>query len=69
MVNSISTKVNNALFNDWNNNVLDKYGWVVLAMPIFIHAIDKSYNLIEKAIDNGYNLHLKVQDFELDLTK
>ena len=50
-------------------DMLQKHGWVLLATPVIIYAIDKAYVLVNKAIDNNYSLNFNSDKFQLSLEK
>ena len=51
------------------NDVLLKHGWVLLATPVLLYAIDKVSEIADKVMDNNYNLVIKANGVEVNLQK
>ena len=64
MTNSITNKANVELINFLPKTVIEKYGWILLMAPVAVYSVDKISKLIDKAIDKGCGIHLKIQGFE-----
>lgn len=51
------------------NDVLLKHGWVLLTTPVLLYAIDKVSEIVDKVMDNNYNLIVKANGVEVNLQK
>ena len=49
--------------------VLNKHGWVVLALPAIFYAIDVVRDLSSEAMGKGYNLTINFKDGNLSLSQ
>lgn len=52
-----------------SEEILRKYGWMVLATPIAIHGINKVYELFSMVIEKGCNANIKYDKFEFSISK
>lgn len=68
MNNKKITKHHRPFFSDFQLDSISDNG-LVIAIPFFLYAFGQVCSLASKAIDNGYNVKLTVNEIELDLKK
>lgn len=49
--------------------MLNNYGWIILATPVVIYGINKIHNIFTKAIDNNINAYIEYDKFRLSVNK
>lgn len=57
------------LVSNLPNDVLLKHGWVLLATPVLLYAMDMVSKIVDKVMDNNYNLVVKANGVEVNLQK
>ena len=69
MNKQVSNHFGNGIISNLPNDVLLKHGWVLLATPVLLYAIDKVSEIVYKVMDNNYNLVVKANGVEVNLQK
>ena len=68
MTNNNIAKICSSFFSDLQlDSITDKN--MIVIIPVAVFALGQICSLASKAIDNGYNVTLKVSDFQLSMNK
>ena len=69
MTNKMKVPFNLKALDKIPNIVLNKHGWVVLALPAIFYAIDVVRDISGEAMEKGYNLTINFKDGNLSLSQ
>ena len=67
MNNKLQTYITSDMISNLPEELVRKYGWILLATPAICYGIDTFRDFAESVMAKNYRLHLKIDDFECTL--